>query len=80
MARRILKTWAAGYPAPRRAWNKGKTKKPPKVEKEYTMANICGRCYDLPHRRPRGKECKCGERFGTLPPPEIPEHDYSRVL
>jgi len=75
-----MQTWLPGYPGLRPQNRKGHKRKPPRVEKEYAMANICGRCYDLPHRRPRGKECKCGERFGTLPPPEIPEHDYSRVL
>lgn len=41
---------------------------------------ICQECYDLPHRRPKGKLCVCQEKFGTLPPEPMATHNYERTI
>jgi len=33
------------------------------VQKKSDCRHHCPKCYDLPHRRPQSKPCKCGERY-----------------
>jgi hypothetical protein len=32
-------------------------------KKKHDCGDHCPTCYDLPHRRPQSKPCKCGERY-----------------
>lgn len=31
--------------------------------KNYECGDHCPTCYDLPHRRPKSKKCKCGKQY-----------------
>jgi hypothetical protein len=31
--------------------------------KQTSCGDHCPTCYDLPHRRPRSKKCRCGKRY-----------------